>query len=150
MDSQKAILINQFIDKVHNPNYWIIFWILALCILLEYKIFPKRKVKIQTRYQKIILYSKFLVLMFTFGIALSQSILGGCVIQLFQNYLAINYLDREYWYPYGLVFREKIDPQYWIYLRLIYICLTILYGVWIYKYYLFISKKIKNTIKDSI
>jgi len=148
MDSQNAILINQFIDRIHNPNYWILFWIIALFILLEYTIFPKREILIQTRYQKIILYFKFSILILTFVIAFSQSVFGGCVIQLFQNYLAINYLDREYWYPYGLVFREKFDPKYWIYLRLTYIFLTILYGIWIYKYATFVSNKIKKAIKQ--
>lgn len=140
MDSQTALLINQWIDIIHNPNYWIIFWFIALYILLEPKIFPQKSIIPYNKYPKTIIYTKFLILFFTFSIALSQSLFGGCLITSIQNYFAVNYLGREYWYPYGLVFRENFAPQYWIYLRLFYIILTILYGTWIYKYYRFVMK----------
>lgn len=140
MNAQIALLINQWIDRIHNPNYWIIFWVIAVYILLEYKIFPHKKIVINTRYGRIVFYSKLGVLLFTFSIALSQSLLGGCVIQLIQNYLALNYLDREYWYPFGLVFREYLNPRYWIWLRIGYGIFTIAYGFWIYRYYRFMMK----------
>jgi len=140
MDSQTALLINQWIDIVHNPNYWIIFWFIALYILLEPKIFPQKSILPKNKYAKIIIYIKFLVLFFTFSIALSQSLFGGCIITSIQNYLASTYLGREYWYPFGLVFRENFAPQYWIYLRVFYMVLTILYGAWIYKYYKFVMR----------
>lgn len=141
MDSQTALLINQWIDKIHNPNYWIIFWFIALYILLENNLFPKRDIIPKFKYGKAIIYSKLFVLFFTFSISASQSLFGGCLITFIQNYLARTYLDREYWYPFGIVFRENFDPQYWIYLRLFYIVLTILYGIWIYKYYKFVMKE---------
>ena len=140
MDSQTALLINQWIDILHNPTYWIVFWFIALYILLEPKIFPKRDIVPQNKFAKTIIYAKLFILIFTFSIALSQSLFGGCLITSIQNYLASTYLDREYWYPYGLVFRENFAPQYWVYLRLFYIILTILYGAWIYKYYKLIMK----------
>jgi hypothetical protein len=140
MNSQTAIQINQWIDIVHNPNYWIVFWFISLYILLEPKIFPKRNIFTKGKYTKPIIYGKFLLLFFTFSIALSQSLLGGCLITSIQNYFARTYLSREYWYPYGLVLRENFAPQYWIYLRLFYIILTILYGTWIYKYYKFVMR----------
>jgi hypothetical protein len=144
MSSQTALLINQWIDIIHNPNYWIIFWFIALYILLENNIFPKKNIIPKSKYAKLIIYTKLLILIFTFSIAASQGLLGGCFITSIQNYLAINYLDREYWYPFGLVFRENFNPQYWIYLRLLYTLLTILYGIWIYKYYKFVMKKWKK------
>jgi hypothetical protein len=140
MNSQTALRINQWIDIVHNPNYWVTFWFIALYILLEPKIFPKRAIIPQNKYAKTIIYTKFFILIFTFIIMLSQSLFGGCLINSVQNCIARTYLDREYWYPFGLVFRENFDPQYWIYLRLFYIILTIIYGIWIYKYYKFVMK----------
>ncbi len=144
MDSQTALLINQWIDKVHNPNYWIVFWFIALYILLEPKIFPKRDIIPQNKYAKTIICTKLFILIFTFSIALSQSLFGGCLITLIQNYIASTYLGREYWYPFGLVFRENFSPEYWIYLRLFYIVITILYGYWVYTYYKFIMKNWKK------
>lgn len=144
MDSQTALLINQWIDKVHNPNYWIVFWFIALYILLEPKIFPKRAIVTQNKYTNIIIHTKLFILIFTFSIALSQSLFGGCLITLIQNYIASTYLGREYWYPFGLVFRENFSPEYWIYLRLFYIVITILYGYWVYTYYKFIMKNWKK------
>jgi hypothetical protein len=140
MDSQTALKINQWIDIIHNPTYWIIFWIIALYILLEPKIFPNRNIIPQNKSEKFIFYIKLLILSFTFSVAMSQSLFGGCLITSIQNYFAINYLDLETWYPFGLVFREYFAPQYWIYLRLFYIMLTILYGAWIYRYYKFVIK----------
>ena len=140
MDSQTALIINQWIDIVHNPNYWIVFWFIALYILLEPKIFSKKDIISYNKFAKPIIYGKFLLLFFTFSIALSQSLFGGCLITSIQNHFASTYLGREYWYPYGLVFRENFAPQYWIYLRLFYIILTILYGTWIYKYYKFVIR----------
>lgn len=140
MNGQTALQINQWIDIVHSPNYWIFFWAIALYILLEPKIFPKKDIISYKKYAKPIIYGKFLLLFFTFSIALSQSLFGGFLITSIQNYFASTYLGREYWYPYGLVFRENFDPQYWIYLRLFYIILTILYGTWIYKYYKFVIR----------
>ncbi|MGA1050626.1 MAG: hypothetical protein ACO3TG_03960 [Minisyncoccia bacterium] len=140
MDSQTALLINQWIDILHNPTYWIVFWFIALYILLEPKIFPKRDIIPQNKYAKTIICTKLFILIFTFSIALSQSLFGGCLITLIQNYIASTYLGREYWYPFGLVFRENFSPEYWIYLRLFYIVITILYGYWVYKYYKFIMK----------
>jgi len=140
MNSQTALLINQWIDIIHNPNYWIIFWFIALYILLEPKIFPQQSIIPKNKFATTIIYTKFLVLFFTFSIALSQSLFGGCLITSVQNYFARTYLDQEYWYPFGLVFRENFAPQYWIYLRLFYIIMTILYGTWIYKYYRFVMK----------
>ena len=135
MDSQTALLINQWIDILHNPTYWIVFWFIALYILLEPKIFPKRNIVPQNKFAKTIIYAKLFILIFTFSIALSQSLFGGCLITSIQNYLASTYLDREYWHPYGLVFRENFAPQYWVYLRLFYIIFTTVYATWIYKYY---------------
>ena len=140
MNSQTALQINQWIDIIHNPNYWIVFWFIALYILLEPKIFPNRNIIPQNKYAKSIIYTKFFILIFTFIIILSQSLFGGCLITSIQNHFARTYLGREYWYPYGLVFRANFDPQYWIYLRLFYIILTILYGTWIYKYYKFMMR----------
>jgi hypothetical protein len=141
MDSQTALLINQWIDIIHNPSYWIIFWFIALYILLENNLFPKRDIIPKFKYGKAIIYSKLFVLFFTFSISASQSLFGGCLITSIQNCIARTYLDREYWYPFGIVFRENFDPQYWIYLRLLYIILTVLYGIWIYKYYKFVMKE---------
>ena len=140
MDSQTALLINQWIDILHNPTYWIVFWFIALYILLEPKIFPKRDIVPQNKFARTIIYAKLFILIFTFSIALSQSLFGGCLITSIQNYLASTYLDREYWYPYGLVFRENFAPQYWVYLRLFYIIFTTLYATCIYKYYKLIMK----------
>jgi hypothetical protein len=92
MNAETAIQINQWIDRFHNPNYWIIFWVIALYILLEYRIFPQKKIVLNTIYSRLVLYAKFGVLLFTFAIALSQSVLGGCAIQLIQNYLAVQYI----------------------------------------------------------
>jgi len=142
MDSQTALLINQWIDKIHNPNYWIIFWLIALYILLENNLFPKRDIIPKFKYGKAIIYSKLFILFFTFSISISQSLFGGCLITSIQNYLARTYLGRDYWYPFGMVFRENFAPQYWIYLRLLYIILTVLYGIWIYKYYKFVMKEL--------
>ena len=142
MNPQIALQINQWIDRLHNPSYWIIFWVIALCILLEYIIFPQKKIVLDTVYSRIVLYAKLGILFFTFAIALSQSVLGGCVITSLQNYLAVNYLNREHWYPFGLVFRENLEPQYWIWLRVLYIIVTLIYGFWIYRYYCFVRSKI--------
>lgn len=142
MDAEKATQINQWIDIIHNPNYWIIFWVIALYILLEYKIFPQKNIVLNTVYSRLVLYGKFGILLFTFSIALSQSVLGGCAIQLIQNYLAVQYLNQEYWYPFGLVFREYLNPRYWIWLRMVYGILTIGYGFWIYRYYRFVRSKV--------
>lgn len=141
MDAEKATQINQWIDIIHNPTYWIIFWVIALYILLEYTISPHKKILLNTRYERIVFYTKWGILVFTFSIALSQSLLGGCAIQLIQNYLAVQYLDRNYWYPFGLVFREQLAPQYWIWLRVLYGILTVGYGLWIYRYYRFVRSK---------
>lgn len=138
MTAQIALLINQWIDRVHNPTYWIVFWVIALYILLEYRIFPHKKIILDTRFGRIIFYAKCGILLFTFSIALSQSLLGGCAIQLIQNYLATQCLGLEYWYPFGLVFREYLDSRYWIWLRILYGILTLGYGFWIYRYYRFV------------
>jgi hypothetical protein len=144
MNAETAIQINQWIDRLHNPSYWIIFWVIALCILFEYTIFPQKKIILNSIYSRIVLYAKFGILLFTFAIALSQSVLGGCIITSLQNYFAIHYLNREYWYPFGLVFRENLDPQYWIWLRILYIIVTLLYGFWIYRYYRFVQGIMKK------
>jgi hypothetical protein len=142
MDAEMAIQINQWIDIIHNPNYWIIFWVIALYILLEYRIFPQKNIVLNTMYSRIVLYTKFGILLFTFSIALSQSVLGGCIITSIQNYLAVQYLNREYWYPFGLVFREYLNPEHWIWLRVLYGVLTIGYGFWIYRYYRFVRSRV--------
>lgn len=144
MNPQIALQINQWIDRLHNPSYWIIFWVIALCILLEYTIFPQKKIILNSIYSRIVLYAKFGILLFTFAIALSQSVLGGCIITSLQNYFAVHYLNREYWYPFGLVFRENLAPQYWIWLRILYIIGTLLYGFWIYRYYRFVQGIMKK------
>ena len=65
MSSQTALLINQWIDIIHNPNYWIIFWFIALYILLENNLFPKRDIIPKSKYTKLIIYTKLLILIFT-------------------------------------------------------------------------------------
>lgn len=131
MNPQWAAQVNQWIDVLHNPRYWIIFWLVAVYVVIEDTFIVRSDIP----FRRIQFGWRFSILVFTWLILASQSIFGGCAIQFVQNYLAREYLDRDYWYPFGLVFREFLSPQYWILLRGLYLVLTVAYGAFIYHYW---------------
>jgi len=135
MSPEIARQMNQWIDVIHNPRYWIIFWLIALYVLFEERVVGSEKFAQRISGARGWLYSRLGVLIFTWSIVASQGFLGGCAVQLVQNYLAREYLSMEYRYPFGLVFREFLDPAYWRWLRAGYLLATIVYAIWIYSYW---------------
>lgn len=130
---EQVIEFNQLVDKYHDPRYWSIFGFLSLVFILE--VFLPIKKSFNGYFDQVLSYFKFGVLLFTSLIVASQSFLGGCLIQIPQNWLAQRYLGQPYWYPFGLVYRENFPESFWPYLRLIYLFLAILYFYFLYKYY---------------
>ncbi len=137
LNKEKALEIIYFIDKYHDPRYWIIFGVLSAIFLLE--IFLPKKIQFENNFDKVFTYFKVSILFFVGLILFSQGFLGGCVIQIPQNWLAQKFLDRPYWYPYGLVYRENLPESFWPMLRIIYILFSILYYL---VFYIFLDKRV--------
>lgn len=138
LNAQRAREINLLIDKYHDPYWWSLFGILSLVFLLE--IFLPVKKQFENWFDKVLTDFKLFILFFCSLILISQGFLGGCVVQIPQNWLAQKYLDLPYWYPYGLVYRENFPESFWPFLRLIYILLALLF---FYLTYLFYYKRVR-------
>lgn len=120
---QQAIEINQTIDRFHEPYQWAAMALLAMFFSLE--IFLPTKQHFESKFD--IFYSQvkwYFILLMT-AVALSQGITGGCVLQIPQNYLASEFLNRPYWYPYGVVFRENFPPSFEPFLRIFYFAFSL-------------------------
>lgn len=135
----QAIEINRWIDIFHNPGQWAYIIVLAVFISLES--FLNQKEYFESLFDKILIYIKFILLVFLCLVVGSQGFLGGCIVQIPQNWIAQAYLDRPYWYPFGLVYRENIPEEYWIYLRIVYFLLAIFF---IWRTYIFWHRFIKS------
>jgi hypothetical protein len=118
---QQAYNFNQWIDGWHNPSFWILGGIVGIVAILES--FLPAKNFISGYYEKILINSKFFFLIALAVVFFTQGLLGGCIIQLPQNWIAQNFLGRPFWYPFGLVYREGISEQYWPLLRFFYLIL---------------------------
>jgi hypothetical protein len=141
---QQAYDLNQWIDYIHNPYVWSYGAVISVYALFE-SYLPKRQFK-TTGLDSFLNGLKFFFLFAFAFIFFSQGLLGGCFIQIPQNLIAQKFLNREFWYPFGLVYREHIDPQYWPYLRGLYLLLGLYgcYRTFIY-YQKFINLKAKIT-----
>jgi hypothetical protein len=115
LNAERVIAINQFIDWLHTSFPAIS--IIAAAILLE-SFLPARK-RFANIYDRWLTYIRFAAAIIFSLIALSQGMLGGCIIHIPQNYLAQQYLGRD-WSDYGLFYREFIDPALHLYLRIFY------------------------------
>ncbi|MEI6728173.1 MAG: hypothetical protein WCK98_00875 [bacterium] len=144
---QQAYDLNQWIDNIHNPYVWSYGAVISIYALLE-SYLPKRQF-VATGLDSFLNGLKFFFLFAFALIFFSQGLLGGCFIQIPQNLIAQKFLNREYWYPFGLVYREQLDPRYWPFLRGLYLVLG-LYGGYrtVIYYQKFINLKAK--IKDSL
>jgi hypothetical protein len=132
LDADKVIQINNFIDRVHTPILWA--FPVALGIFSALEIFLPTKQFFQNKFDAFYSWFKFDLVILASLVSASQGFSGGCLIQIPQNFLAQKYLGRD-WLPYGLVFRENIDPSYWWLLRLVYfiggvVALYTLYTYW--------------------
>ncbi len=136
---EQAESINRTIDKYHDPYYWTFGAIVASFFLLES--FLPRRDHFESRFDRYYTHFKLSLIIFFTSIAISQGILGGCFIQIPQNWIARHYLNRPYWYPYGVVFRENFPENQWWLLRLIYLVVGI--GI-VYLAYKFWTKRVKN------
>ena len=124
---EQAIKLNEDIDKIHNPYYWTFLAVIGVMFLLES--FLPVKSKFESGFDKYFTFFKWGVIIFFTLIALSQGLTGGCVVQIPQNWIAKTYLNREYWYPYGPVFRELLPERYWFVLQIGYF-LGSIYALW--------------------
>lgn len=136
---QQAESINQTIDRFHEPYYWSIFGVFALLFALE--IFLPEKRRFSSQFDRYFTYFRFSIIILITLVALSQGLAGGCVLQIPQNWLAQNYLGREYWYPYGLVFREHVPQQFWPLLHFTYFLASLITPYFAFQYY---QKRIKK------
>jgi hypothetical protein len=130
---EQAEAINIFIDRVHSPYYWAFPVALGTFALLE--VFLPHKEFFVSAFDRYFTYLKFSLIGFLSLVATSQGFTGGCVVHLVQNWLAQNYLGKEYWnLPYGLVYREYLPADLEWLLRLVYILggLLSVLGVWVY------------------
>jgi hypothetical protein len=147
---EQAIEINQWIDVFHNPSQWAYIIFVAAFISLES--FTPGKEQFTSRFDKYLVYTKFMLLVFLCLVVGSQGFFGGCIVQLPQNWIAQEYLDRPYWYPYGLVYREELDESLWPLLRLLYLVLAIFF-IWrtviFYRKFIKIPKEKMQTNQSS-
>ena len=145
MTPELALEINQFIDRIHSPYYWSFFAVIAIIYLLE--VFLPEKKYLESGFDRWLTYFKISIVGLFALVAISQGVTGGCVIQIPQNWLARNYLGMEYWHPYGLVFREYLDPQYWIFLRIFYLLGSFLTLFVTWKFW---KKRVYTPLKNGI
>jgi len=143
---QQAESINQTIDRFHEPYYWSGFGLLAFLFILE--IFLPEKKYFKSAFDKYFTYFRFSIIILMTLVALSQGLAGGCVLQIPQNWLAQNYLGREYWYPYGLVFREHFPEKFWPILHFTYFVASLITPYFAYQYYQKRIKKPSNSSKS--
>lgn len=118
---QQAYDINQWIDNWHNPSFWILGGVVGIVAILE-SFLPARN-SLSGKYEQFLVKFKFFFLIALAVVFFTQGLLGGCIIQIPQNAIAKAYLGREFWYPFGLVYRENIPESYWPILRLFYLIL---------------------------
>jgi hypothetical protein len=132
LSPEQAIFINQQIDKFHNPEIWGLGLSLSLLAFLE--TYLPAKEFFHNYLDKILTYFKLFFLSAFAIIFFQQGLFGGCLIQIPQNYIAKEYLGREYWYPYGLVYREFFNPEVWWVLQLFYLIIGsfTLWKTWVY------------------
>jgi Na+-translocating ferredoxin:NAD+ oxidoreductase RnfD subunit len=123
----QAVKINEDIDKIHNPYYWSFLAVIGGIFLLDS--FLPEKQHFESKFDKYFTFFKWSIIVFFTLIALSQGLTGGCVVQIPQNWIAQHYLNRDYWYPYGPVFRELLPQQYWFILQISYF-LGSLFTLW--------------------
>ncbi|MEM1312131.1 MAG: hypothetical protein AAGF07_01570 [Patescibacteria group bacterium] len=145
LTTEQAIQINETIDKYHDPYYWTVVAVVAFVFLID-SYLPRKRI-FESKLDKILSYVKLITLIFLSLITLSQGLTGGCFIQIPQNWIAQNYLDRPYWYPYGLVFREMIPEKYWIVLRIFYFFGSIFVA---YRTYLFWQKRVLSPSQEKL
>lgn len=128
----QAESINQTIDRYHQPSQWVTLGVMAGFFALE--VFLPTKEVFESKFDRYYSYVKFGIIVLMTSVALSQGITGGCVVQIPQNWLARTYMGKEYWYPFGVVFRENFPTWFEPYLRLIYFVFSLItpYTVWIY------------------
>lgn len=127
MSSQQALAIIEVIDWIHQPYYWSFIMFVALAYTFE--IYLPKKRQWESIFDLVLTYFKFILIAILAFIVLMQGMIGGCLCQIPQNYLARKYLSLDYWYPFGLVFRENFAVQDWKWLRMFYL-IAGLYFAW--------------------
>jgi len=115
----QARQLNEFIDLIHNPSWWSYAGVLALVFIVE-SYLPKSNKQENNLLKNLAKFKFYILSAFTF-VFLGQGLFGGCIIQLPQNWIAQTYLNKEYWYPYGLVYREYFAQRLWPLLRFFYL-----------------------------
>jgi hypothetical protein len=142
--SDQALAIIRFIDQVHQPYYWSFAMFVAFAYSFES--YLPSKIKWESRFDSWLSWFK-LFLIGTLGfITIMQGVLNGCLCQIPQNYLAQKYLNKEYWYPFGVVFRENFSSEYWPLLRFGYLVLG---GYFCWTGYQFWHKRMVRRIKQT-
>lgn len=128
----QAYQINEWIDKIHNPQYWVLGGVVAVIAIIE-SYLPAKKAFVSDL-DEYLTYFKFFFLIAFCLVFFTQGLFNGCIIQIPQNFIAQKYLNREYWYPFGIVYRENLDPKFWPLLRLFYLVLGSLsfWRTWIF------------------
>jgi hypothetical protein len=142
LNAEKVIVINNFIDRVHTPIIWAFPVTLGIFISLE--LFLPKKQKFENKFDQFFSLLKFCLVIFAGLVLSSQGFSGGCVIQIPQNFLAQQYLGRD-WLPYGIVFREYINPDYLWLLRLFYFIGGLSSVFVVFKYW---KERIKTPLKS--
>lgn len=116
---EQALTINNFIDRIHSAEYWAFPSMLGAFAMLE--IFLPAKDFYLNQFDRYYTYLKFSFIIFLTLVATSQGFTGGCLVHLVQNWLAQNYLGKEYWNtPYGIVYRELVPEDYVWMLQMLY------------------------------
>jgi|688.fasta_scaffold201012_1 hypothetical protein len=118
---EQAYQINEWIDKIHSPQYWALGGVIAIIAIVE-SYLPHKKSFASDLDQYLVYFKLFFLVAFSL-VFFTQGLLGGCIVQIPQNWIAQKYLDREFWYPFGLVYRESLNSKFWPLLRLFYLVL---------------------------
>lgn len=143
LDAEKVIQINNFIDRVHTPIVWAFPVTLGIFISLE--IFLPAKQRFETKFDEFYSWTKYYLVILASLVTISQGLSGGCWVQIPQNYLAQKYLGHD-WLPYGLVFREYVNVEYWWVLRLVFFIGAILAFIIFYNYW---NRRMKMPMSNS-
>lgn len=136
LTAQQATQINLAIDSLHS--YFPSISILGLILILEI-LLPKRS--LVSRFEYWFVRVRFLCLTLICLVVLSQGIFGGCIIHSFQNMLAEKYLQKEYWWPFGLFGRSYVPYSLWPILRATYIIFS---GALVYLTFKYYKKRISG------
>lgn len=141
MNESLALKIIEFIDKFHQPHIWTLGGVIAVLALVES--FLNENYIYKSFLGILLIYFKLFFLVMFDLVFFTQGLFGGCLLQVPQNYLARKYLGMDFWYPFGIVYRESLNPVFWPYLRIFYLFLGIFA---IYRTRIYIQKFIINSM----